>query len=281
MTPKYYEYLHSGYVPIMWPYRHVFRATPRCSEPRRAIPLYRAHGPRALSDTVHGIRRHRRACICTPDILIHSTIHTDYIIGLCRADRPSNCPSNGPVHVARSDAVYPIEITRFNMDDSGVHCRWNRTRCRHRPIRRGPRDAQRFEELPRRQQPTLLETGFFETLYVLFSFFFFLNTVRVWDDLHLAKIRRRGFLYQRNFVQCDKEFYFDLLIYLQICTVFWWDNVDSQMLLHPREKFLRTLKILQTDSVPVNALFYYINPNQRSKLENESNDVEPNYRGQL
>ena len=33
MTPKYYEYLHSGYVPIMWPYRHVFRAMPR----RRAL----------------------------------------------------------------------------------------------------------------------------------------------------------------------------------------------------------------------------------------------------
>lgn len=131
MTPKYYEYLYSGYVPIMWPYRHVFRAMPRrralChAGPSHAMPsrLYPAHGPRALSDTVHGIRRHRRACICTPDILIHSTIHTDYIIGLCRADRPSNCPSNGPVHVARSDAVYPIEITRFNMDDSGVHCAW-------------------------------------------------------------------------------------------------------------------------------------------------------------
>lgn len=110
MTPKYYEYLHSGYVPIMWPYRHVFRAMPRRrtlrhAEPRHAIPLYPAHG-RALSDTVHGIRWHRRACICTPDILIHSTIHTDYIIGLCRVDRPSNWPSS------RADAT-SLDLMQF------------------------------------------------------------------------------------------------------------------------------------------------------------------------
>lgn len=89
MTPKYYEYLHSGYVPIMWPYRHVFRAMPRRRAlrhaGRRAIPL---HTGRALSAYTRD-RTHRRGCICTPDILIHSTIHTDYIIGLCRVDRPS------------------------------------------------------------------------------------------------------------------------------------------------------------------------------------------------
>lgn len=140
---------------------------PRWTEPRYAILLYPAHGPRALSDTVHGIRRHRRACICTPDILIHSAIHTDYIIGLCRADRPSNCPSNGPVHVARSDAVYPIEITRFNMDDSGVHCRWNRTHCLHRRSE-GARETQGFEEL-RCRSNQLFSTGWDARLSNTFS----------------------------------------------------------------------------------------------------------------
>lgn len=116
MTPKYYEYLHSGYVPIMWPYRHVFRAMPRRRAlrhaGRRAIPL--AHGPRIVRYTRSRDRKHRsRGCICTPDILIHSTIHTDYIIGLCRVDRPSNWPSY-------PTSLDPIEITRFNTDDSGL-----------------------------------------------------------------------------------------------------------------------------------------------------------------
>lgn len=108
MTPKYYEYLHSGYVPIMWPYRHVFRAMPRRRAlrhaGRRAIPL--AHGPRIVRYTRSRDRKHRRGCICTPDILIHSTIHTDYIIGLCRVDRPSNWPSY-------PTSLDPIEITRM------------------------------------------------------------------------------------------------------------------------------------------------------------------------
>lgn len=162
---------------------------PRWSEPRHAIPLYPAHGPRALSDIpVHGIRRHRRACICTPDILIHSTIHTDYIIGLCRADRPSNCPSNGPVHVARSDAVYPIEITRFNMDDSGGSLPVKPDSSLLAPtIRRGLARRRGLKEprCPRSNQlfstdwdARLFYVLFFCTLYVRF-FFFLLLTRRV------------------------------------------------------------------------------------------------------
>lgn len=91
----------------MWPYRHVFRAahaTQRRHTPHRPRARLRqrnaTHAPhgtsrapahiRALCDTSSSAAAatYRRPRVCTLDILIHSLIHTDYIIGLYHADRP-------------------------------------------------------------------------------------------------------------------------------------------------------------------------------------------------
>lgn len=107
----------------MWPYRHVFRAahatqrngggTRRTRRARSANATQHtrysariATHSRTLCDTsssaaaaAAAYRRPRR--ICTLDILIHSLIHTDYIIGLYHADRPRDWRRGDPP--SRSD----------------------------------------------------------------------------------------------------------------------------------------------------------------------------------
>lgn len=107
----------------MWPYRHVFRAahatqrngggTRRTRRARSANATQHtrysariATHSRTLCDTssstaaaAAAYRRPRR--VCTLDILIHSLIHTDYIIGLYHADRPRDWRRGDPP--SRSD----------------------------------------------------------------------------------------------------------------------------------------------------------------------------------